>query len=1291
MNLDHPLFSEQDIYSLVDLNDVVQRFANNDENLRDIVVALQRYMSVTPFPPGSGVLSPAQLIAVIDTIYGNGSTTVRLYPVVPPEVMRSLQEDMNTLAVEPFLSLLEGAKLNPSAWLPILRVFTMLKGITYLVEDGPDYEVAPTYIKDGSFFFTTVTDPANTARHMLVDGIGAPALANGGFVYQPLPLGVVPITLMEFMLRGMEVQKLRTLYRIGCFEAGVDTKYDNSYPYDLVTNTFTAPSAPPARRFPCGFIQAGKFLYLRSEAGKYRGSDLSFFKPGLTPLSGVEDRVVMDESLVQTPMGVFRMPKCILNIGALITDGDRVSDPNKGDPVFFFGLHFQVQVVKRDPLYASGVALPAIIQDISYDNIIPMVKDAVAEIENYPTPITGTQAQHYSKVSSYGFEHGTVIGFIQKDGSNTFGQYLQVHVSLTVTVLYGSDVFDQLLTVPVGQVDEIGKLAELGTDVDVTPWRTFGIGPRRILPLVAGTMGVDLEQGCLVRTSFTASASNWECTLPVGLYLTKNQNFFGVSNLNGCQTRFTDAWAIRKVSSTQPNLNTVIFDDGAGSPEDFPENFIGSEVTFFHADGITDTTTVVERVGDSLARLPADVFSRIQPDDIATFNRRVPSTSSDGTYQREISETNVVDLRLLVRRLVDPVVIPSDYGLVSPSPSPAVPWTALRRDKPIELAQAAIDLYSDPAASIASKVRWHYAQKFLSLASQRQDLITLTGTAEDLHTFLLRYVSTYEQHGAQEWVLGEDTIIHWPAKNPVTKVSLRNFFPPVMPGVDDGITIEEVKGWGPVPVLTKHLRSVDNYPYPLRFVTPLVFASEKSFVIPGHTKLAGSFRLQPEDTWIVDHTVTFRLYQTRNQNGTKERVLLGTVELDWTRATSFKNATGVFRIDGDASYEPTSGYSTIAYNQILDFTGDEPGTLDVTFIYHDLSQTHPVYQFNYAGIGLKLSHLANTEVFAVVDGQVQPAIAPVPVRLEGLTANNGSMFIRFNRDDSYKVIGQRGFFRTKWVLRGIRWITITNVIYDGNGQPVSVEYVAQNVNENMTVSTLLANDSRARQVYLPCDLLYGWTDLAQGNINTEAIPFNADDPVFGFFELQNVKGVDGALTVPTATIAFKTVDIDYRFLEPFTSITDLEGLRSVAILRNTKTGATRAVAGVYRAANNTGSATAFLDELTLDTVHDQNLLFVLDTASTDEVLDFAGILCAARDELTATQPMGSSKMVLVGYWYNGHSLEERAGTAIRFTTNAVQFSSPSKAAGNWRIGDVPMSFLYRGNTLLETDRRRPPL
>ena len=1292
MNLDHPLFKDVDVYGLVDLNDVVRRFANNDESLKSIVEALQAILTATPTPPGSGILSPVQLQAAINALYDAGNPLVRPYVVSPPD--RSFQEIENLFGVEPFASLIEGVKINPSQWLPLLRVFTMLKGMTFLVEDGPNYDADPTYVKDGSFFFTSVTN-ADGTRNLLVDATGAPVTVNDGLIYQPLPIGITPITLIEFMLRRLEFQRLRTLYRISCFEAGIDTKYDSAYSYDFLANAFRTGMVPFARRYPCGFTQLGDLLFLRAEAGKYRGENLSVFLPGFTAESGVEDRVIMDESMIQTPFGVVRIPRSVLRWDQIITDNDRQSDETNGDPVVFVGLRVSVQVVKRTD-YSNGTATPEIVTGLGFsDGILPLTKkDIAGDIPNYPTTLSGTQAQKYPLLTATGHEQGRLIGYLQKDGASLFGQYLQVGVTLEAKPLFGRQVFEPAVTVTPGQLDEIGKIGELGTDVDVAPWRTFGIGPRKILPIVApGFPGftVDVDQGVLISTQEAADVVTWECVLPIGLVLLKNLKVFGLDNLNGCTTRFTDAWAIRTISSVQPALNTIIFDDGAGQPEEFPQDFIGSVLTIWHADGTSDVTTIIERVGDRLARIPAEILAKTAVGDVATMDRRVASASFDDVYEREVSETNFVDLRLGVKRLVDPVVIPADAGTLSPSPSPAVPWTALERTKPLSLVQDALVAHQDKVAGIASKLRWHFAQQFIALASQRQDLIDITGTGEDLQSFLVRWVQNYEANKNHEWIVGEGAIIHYPAKSATTKVSLRRYSPPVLPGVDDGLAIENVEGWGPVPVLTKYLRSTDNTPYPLRFVTGLTFVSERSFTIPGHTKLAGSFRLDPLDTWIVDDTITFSLYQTRNVSGAATRILLGSFTLNRNEASSFANATGVFRIDGDASYNPATGYVNINYNQVIDFTVDEPGSLDVVFVYHDLSQTHPIYSFNLGGLGLEVSHLFDTEVFAVVDGKIQQ-VTDTKVRLQGISLASGNVYIRFDRDDSYAVLAKRGIFRTKWVLRNIPWITITNVVLDANGQPASVEYVAQNVRGNMTISTLLESDKRCRQTYIPCALKYGWVDLGQTNIHTEATPFNTD-PVFGFFELDSVKNTDGSLSVPGPIYyAFKPSDIDYRFLEPYVDATGMEEIHSVAIARNINTGVLKVLIGAFRQANGGGEITALSDPITLATLTDQSVIFVSDSEmDSNWILDFAGVVCMVRDEALAVAPSGNSKLMLAGYWYNGHSVTERVGTFTRFRSDCAQFSSPTKVGTYWRVGDVPDAFVYRGNTILETDRRRPPL
>lgn len=1285
MSLDNPLFTDQQVYSINDLNAVIERLAQNDELLRAITEALQQVLPTTPgIPP-----SPAQLQAAIDALYASGSVIARNWIVDPPD--RSLQEISNLFKIEPFVDLIEGTKLKPSQWLPLLRLFGMLRGMIYLVNDGPNYDADPTYIKDGSFFFTAATDPNDVNKHLLVDATGTP-LTNGGNVYREIPIGVYPITLIEYLLRRMEFVRLRQLYNISAFEAGIDAKYDSAAPYDFIANAFRADTGINTRRMPCGFTSCGELLFLRSQAGKYRGDNLNVFRNDVAG-GGVEERVIMAESVVQTPIGLFRLPKCIIRWDHLITDAMRQPDFNQGDPVFFVGLTVHATVVKRVD-YSNGTATPDSVSTVGVgQGIVFLEHDAiVAPIPNYPTTLSGTPAEKFPILTAEGNEQGRLIGYMQQDGLTKFGQYLQIQIDVALVPMHARPFFDAGVIVPAGQKDELGKMGELGTDTDVAPWRAFGIGPRRALQVVAPNfvgMTLDTDQGILVEEIRSADEATVICVLPVGLYLAKNGKPFGLNNLNGCQTRFSDAWAIRTITSAQTSLNTIIFDDGTGNPEAFPEDFIGAELTIWHADGTTTKTTIIERVGDRLARIPASVTPLIVSGDIATIDRRKPSSSYDDTYNREVGTASFVDLRLRVCRMVDSVVTPSSEGILSPSPSPAVPWTALSHSRPDSLVKAAMAPYADKVAGIASKARWHYAQKFISLASQRQDMIDLSaGTQADMSNFLARYIATYDANSSNEWVVGEDAIIHWPAKNPVTKISLRRYSPPVLPGQEDGLTIEEVEGWGPVPVLTKFLRSLDNQRYPLRFVTPLVFASERSFQIPGHTKLAGSFRLQPEDTWIVDDIITFQLFQTQNKNGVKQKVQIGSFDLNWTQASAFSNATGVFRIDGDASYNPSTGFVNINYNQIIDFTVDEPGTLEPNFIYHDLSEVHPIYRINIGQLGLEVAHLFEVKGYSVANGVI--AEMPDVIRLEGISLVSGSLYIRLNRDDVFKVIAAKGVFKTKWVLRGISWITIGEITNDENGIPASVEYTANQVKEVMTVSTLLENDSRCKQIYIPCATKYGWVDIGQTNIHTESFPQN-DSPKFGFFELANVKGTDTALTLPgPVNFAFKPADIDYRFLEPFIDTNGMEQVKSVVIARNYKTNETRPFVGAFREANGSGETTAFIDEITLATLVYQDTIFISDMEMTsDWILDFAGVLVAVDDDPAASSPSGKSKLMLAGYWYGGHTVSERVGMFTRFRPDAAQFNSPTKNDDFWRIGDVPMSFLYRGNNLLWSSRKRP--
>lgn len=1304
--IENYLFQSGDVYSLTQLNDAVARMAANDQRLLDVVAALQEYMSTTPFPTPGWAKSPAQLEAWVDMLLDVGNTAERLYPVVSPEQPRYLGELYHLFEIEPFKSLKEGAEADVQSWMPILRVFSMIKGMIYLVEDGPNYEADPVFIKDGSFFVTGILDPADDTQHLICTGDGTVVKLSGEAVYRPIPTGTSPITLIEFFLRRLEVSKLRTLYRLSAFEAGIDANYANDAPYNIVDRAFTHGSSPEiqSRRLPCGFTKAGELLYLRTEAGKYRGASLTPFIPGLTSTSGVEDRVVMAESLLMTPMGIVRIPKCVIRWGHLLSDGDRQRNPDFGDPVAFIGLKLTMELVQRDVDLSLGVAMPAQVVDSGFDGGIELLeKNATAPLENFPTPQTGTQKENLAIIGKWGHEHGMLVGIVQNDVTNAggkFAQYVQIKAEVVLHAMFGKQIVDALASMPLSTPDELTAINHSANEIDPPPNRLLGLTPRRMLDILQATspqafpgLSLDIEQGVLVRVDKTpATNAKWEVVVPLFLHLMKNPDAFGVGNLNGCTTRFTDGWAIRSISSVQVGLGTVALDDGAGNPEGFPEDFLGAAMTIYKEDGSKIQTTLVGRVGDKLGQLPQGVVNQIVAGDVATFDRRKPSASLDGAYLREASVTNLVDLRPMSIRMVDPVVTPSSAGLTSPSPSPAVPWTSLERVKSQSLIEAAVAVYSDTHRVVESKLRWSYPQRALSKASERRDLVQLVGLpGADLKNFLIRWASEYDTNSPHDWIAGEGVIIHWPEKNPITKVGLTRYLPPAVPGQEDGITIETVEGYGSVPVFTRHIRSGEHYRYPLRFIQGLTFVSEKSFSIPGHTKLAGSFNLTPLSTWIVDSTVSIKLYQTKNVKGSKQQVFLGSVDIDWRRATSFSNATGVFRIDGDARYEPTSQFVLINYNQTIDFTSDEPGTLQVSFTYHDLSEVHPVFNFEYGSIGLRLGHLFDAQPLALTKGEFTN-IPNLLMRLEGISLNDGRAYLRFNRDDSFAVIAAHGFIKTRWVLTGIPVITITSVTRDpASGQITDLTYTATTVKRDMTVSTLLTAEKRNNQIYQPCKLKYGWADLVQSNVNTEGLPYNAQAR-FGFYEVVSALDSTNALAIASALASFRPSDLDYRFLAPFSGSTSgMTPIQSTVILRNLKTGAIKAVVGVYRKAIIGASPSALEDELTLDTVMQQPIAYIKDSELGSEwVPDFIGMLVAIRDETTALSPGGDSKLAMVGYWYNGHTPQERGLVTKRVAVDVLAFDVGliTFDAAFWRIGDVP-GYLYRDNTILESDRTRP--
>jgi hypothetical protein len=1218
----------------------------------------------------------------IDMVYDAASTQERIYSVVSPEVPRYLGEMFHLFDIEPFKSLKEGNGIV-NEWPSVLRVFSMLKGMIYLVQDGPDHNSDPVFIKDGQYFVTSITN--EIGHHLLCSEDGTVLIVEGNPVYKELTSEF--ITLVEFFLKRLESQKLRTLYRISCFEAGFDSTYSNVSFYDFVNAAFTDNDGYQTRRLPCGFTQKGELLFLRTEAGKYRGSSLSPFIPGLTPTSGVEDRIVVDESLLMTPMGVIRIPKCIVKWGDLITN--RESDPDLGDPVVFVGLKIKLSLQKRDSNCTLGTAVPAIVSGNGFNGGIELLeKSDVLEIQNYPY----VARDNLKTVGKWGHENGLLIGYIQKTISDSLPQYTQIQVEVTAKEFFGKTLLSNLLSENSFTNDEISYLNKNAQSIDPPPNRLVGITPRKILKTVApqySDLELDLDQNILVKLTKTTNLSEWEVVIPLFLHLLKNERPFEIANLNGCTTRFNDGWAIRTISSVQPSLGTIAFDDGNGVPEGFPEDFIGSSMSVYTAEGIINTT-IVDRIGDKLARLPSGVVEKIAEGDVVTFDRRKPSASLDGAYLREASKTNLVDIRPISYRMVDTVVSSSDVGILSPSPTPVEPWYSLQRVKNSDLIKKSVEDYSSTQKVIESKLRWNYPQKAFFKASERRDLVQVGEmNSSELKTFLLRWVAEYDKNSPHDWIAGEGVIIHWPEKSAVTKVGLSRYLPPAVPGQEDGITIETVEGYGSVPVFTRSLRSGEHYRYPLRFIEQLAFASEKSFQIPGHTKLAGSFNLSPKSTWITDPIITVQLYQTQNVKGSKQKVLLGSVDFDWQRPTSFTNAKGVFRIDGDARYEPTSQFLSINYNQIIDFTNDEPGTLVVSFSYHDLSEIHPVFKFEYGQLGINPSHLFDAQPLALKNGQFVN-IPDTTMKLEGITLNNGWAYLRFDRNDSFTILSNRGYIKTRWVLTGIPVISIDSVKRDPiSGQITDLSYTSTIVKKDMTVSTLLKEEKRNKQNYFPCNLKYGWTDLSQSNIQTEEIPFD-QSPRFGFYEVISSLSEDKTLTVKSAIMAFKASDVDYRFLTPFTSSAGMTEIKSVAVLVNMKTLETKAFVGVYRDAVLGTIPTVVDDEITLSNFTDQKTVYIRDSEITaDWTLSFAGVLVAIRDENMATTPGGDSKLSLVGYWYDGHTLVERGSLFNRISSDVIGFDTGLvfKNIDFYRVGDVP-GYLYRDNILLQSNRSR---
>jgi hypothetical protein len=114
------------------------------------------------------------------------------------------------------------------------------------------------------------------------------------------------------------------------------------------------------------------------------------------------------------------------------------------------------------------------------------------------------------------------------------------------------------------------------------------------------------------------------------------------------------------------------------------------------------------------------------------------------------------------------------------------------------------------------------------------------------------------------------------------------------------------------------------------------------------------------------------------------------------------------------------------------------------------------------------------------------------------------------------------------------------------------------------------------------------------------------------------------------------------------------------------------------------------DEITLSNFTDQKTVYIRDSEITaDWTLSFVGVLVAIRDENMATTPGGDSKLSLVGYWYDGHTLVERGSLFNRISSDVIGFDTGLvfKNIDFYRVGDVP-GYLYRDNTLLQSNRSR---
>lgn len=1146
------------------------------------------------------------------------------------------------------------------------------------------------------------------------------------------------------------------------------------------------------KRFSCGWVEKGAFRFLRQDANLYaREIDVSL----LDPVNGgsVENTFIQEESIVSLPMGLIRIPKCLIRF-----NGQKVYD----NEVAVLTLHTELRVM-NDPM-DTGWQEPWNAGDIE---IVPIKKTVGIGVEDMPITgiLTGTQKQTLDVVGTWKYQHGCVIGHIV-DGQ---ARYVAIRLSIRRWAVDPAEMFTYFREVSSNSsLDELRRININSTDYDTGVWHSLGLSARllgQFLSFKYADFAWDTEQ-LVSATVYPADLDtvdgirSYQSDIFLAAHLTKNDRQFNLSNINGCRNTFGDAWSIRRFSSVQLAQSTAMLSDNNNGIENFPQSFEGSRAIIYLSNGEVRITQITQKIGDVLALFPSGDLDGVLPGDTVVIDRQVTEESINGTYRNEADAKTIIDLRPMsispvdtelkllpmvgspyrdpaaspyeanpgpgdyeVNRLVsrpdvndflvnwgrneletgfqavmdldgsgtldfqDMNLLVQLYGasyspemslLASPLGSPAFPplpqWF-LQRTAQMEILRRAVEgFYSTIPTAIESICRYNYDQRIIQKASDYRKVVDLRETSTGLKDFLLEWINNWESNRDKPWIRDEGLLIHWPQKNfevtgrRETEVPLTRYDTNSVAGEDDRIVISHRDGWGEIPQLIKQWNSQDHIRYPTRVDTGLTFVSEKSFIIPGHTKLAGTFSLNPEDTHIVDPLVKVTLTQTKIVSGVKEEVYLGSFDLELGKPSSFTNVEGVFVLDGDSSYNPVTNRIRINYSSVIDFSSDTPGTITFAYSYNDLGLIHPLFQFSPRDMGLEVSHLADAKMYIQELGKLQRLTIPNPLdptndtiritpilRLEGISTKGNDVVIRWNRDDIQKALGQNGIIRSWWVLRGLPWIEIGEVTYDEFGKAVDVEYAAWWVDEQGTTTFSINDDERCQCFYDPCLIKYAWVDSVQSNIHTEAFPASLN-PRYTFYQKQPFQAGDGSLLLASTTRSVQFVmslpPQDYRWTQVWDlSTSGKEPLSSMAVLTDKRTGQGHVVFGVFRDGINAGSTVVLSDEMTLGTAGLQGRVYFRVGAWMDDItqfrLDFVGMLTVISDS-SLTGLRTNNKLQAYGYWYAGHTDKEVVGLINNFGADGIVVDTVNLpvATENWRHGDVPHAYLYRWNNLFQIGR-----